>query len=111
MDVKIFAHNGRMLIKSAFSFADGDPLLLYVEKCPGGIVRLTDAGQTRMHLRDEPDSFCAGERAKLFRQMMAKAGVEENDGQIFLDTPKDQIRAAVLQLSEAIRLLVESLEP
>lgn len=112
MDVKIFAHNGRMLIKSPFSFADCDPLLLYVEKRPDGIVRLTDGGRIRTYLRDENTSSSKGDLEKRIQHILKHmgVGVQEKDGQIFMDVSQDQIRSAVFQLSETIARLMDALE-
>ncbi|WP_414041937.1 DUF1828 domain-containing protein [Acidithiobacillus sp. M4-SHS-6] len=38
------------MVNTPFSFPDGDPFVLYLEERPGGILRLTDAGHTLMHL-------------------------------------------------------------
>lgn len=106
-DVRLLKRNGHTIVNTPFSFPDGDPFVLYLEERPGGLLRLTDAGHTMMHLSYESDvdKFRQGTRGKLFEQVLANGGAEEDDGQIFLDTAPDQLGTAVFRLSQTLASL------
>jgi hypothetical protein len=95
---------GFLQVVTPFTFSDGDVFQLYLQETPGGGVRLTDYGHTFMHLSYENDlsKLREGTRGKLLDQVLAESGVEEDGGQLFLDTDIRGVGARILRFGQAI---------
>jgi hypothetical protein len=95
---------GYWQIVTPFSFADGDTFQVYLEETTAGGVRLTDYGHTLMHLsyENDLDKFREGTRAKLLAQVLATAGLREEEGRLVLDSSLDSLGANVLQFGQAL---------
>lgn len=93
----------RVAIVTPFSFPDGDALSIFAEPAAGGI-RITDCGNTLMHLSYymDVDDLGGGSRAEIFRSILADAGVKERNGALFIDTRSSAVADAVFRLSQAI---------
>lgn len=103
-DVKLIKRNDKIVVRTPFSFPDGDPYLIYLTERPGGAIRLSDAGHTLMHLSYENDveKFKQGTRGKLFDQVLSQNGVSNEDGEIFLDTTPNKVGSAIFKLGQTI---------
>ena len=103
-DVKLIKRNGRIVVKTPFSFPDGDPYLIYMTEQPGGAIRLSDAGHTMMHLsyENDVDKFRQGTRGKLFDLVLNQNGVTNEDGELFVDTPPNKIGSAIFKFGQTI---------
>lgn len=106
-DVQILQRNSHVVVSTPFLFPDGDPFVLYLEERPGGVLRLSDAGHTMMHLsyENELDKFRQGTRGKLFEQVLASGGATECEGEIFVETSPDQLGRAIFRISQTITSL------
>jgi hypothetical protein len=95
---------GRLVISTPFFFPDGDPYLVYVEERPGGVLRLTDAGHTLMHLsyENDTDKFREGTRGRLFDQILSEQDVIERDGEFFIDAPPHALGSAFFRLAQTL---------
>jgi hypothetical protein len=96
--------NGRLVIATPFFFPDGDPYLVYVEERPGGVLRLTDAGHTLMHLsyENDIDKFREGTRGRLFEQILSEQNVTEEAGAFFIDAPPHGLATAFFRLAQTL---------
>lgn len=95
---------GYLQILTPFTFTDGDAFQLYLQEMPGGGVRLTDFGHTLMHLsyENELGKFREGTRGKLFEQVLATAGMREENGLLILDSDLETLGAGVLQFGQGL---------
>jgi hypothetical protein len=95
---------GHLQILTPFAFTDGDIFQVYLQEMPGGGARLTDYGHTLMHLSYENDlgKFREGTRGKLFEQVLASAGMREEQGQLIFDTVPDNLGASILQFGQGL---------
>jgi hypothetical protein len=95
---------GHLQILTPFTFTDGDTFQVYLQEMPGGGVRLTDFGHTLMHLSYENDlgKLREGTRGKLFDQVLATAGMREENGQLIFDSALEGLGAGVLQFGQGL---------
>jgi hypothetical protein len=91
-------------ILTPFTFTDGDTFQLYLQEKPGGGVQLTDFGHTLMQMSYENDlaKFREGTRGKLFEQVLANAGMREENGQLVLDAALDNLGAGILRYGQGL---------
>lgn len=108
-EVKLVERGGRIVLRTPFSFPDGDPYILYLEEISSGAVRLTDAGHTLMHLsyENEIDKFRQGTRGKLFDQILADSGLSISDGALKIDTSPDQVGVSIFRIGQAINSIYD----
>ena len=95
---------GHLQILTPFAFTDGDTFQVYLQEMPGGGVRLTDFGHTLMHLSYENDlgKLREGTRGKLFDQVLATAGMREENGQLIFDAALESLGASILQFGQGM---------
>jgi len=95
---------GYLQILTPFTFTDGDVFQVYLQEMPGGGVRLTDFGNTFMHLsyENELGKFREGTRGKLFEQVLANAGMREENGQLIFDAALENLGSGVLQFGQGL---------
>lgn len=100
---------GFIEIVTPFTFSDGDSYQVYLEEMSGGGLRLNDFGHTLMHLSYDNDvsKFREGTRGKLWEQLLAESGVQEEEGKLFMDTNLDTLGARVLQFGQVITRLYD----
>lgn len=103
-DVRVVQRGDRLMVLTPFFFPDGDGYVLYLEERPGGIVRFSDGGHTLMHLSYEMDidKLNEGTRERVFRQILSNYGVQEQEGEIFLETPQAELGQALFRLGQAL---------
>lgn len=92
------------IIRTPFTFPDGDPYQVYLKELPGGLLRVSDMGHTLTHLsyENDTDKFRKGTRGKLFDQIMAEGKITEDDGEFYVDTAPDSLAPAIFRLSHAL---------
>src|SRR5437868_2548366 len=95
---------GRLVITTPFFFSDGDPYLVYIQERPGGVLRLTDAGHTLMHLSYENDveKFRDGTRGRLFEQILNEQDVSELNGEFYIDASPNDLGTAFFRLAQTL---------
>ncbi|MEE9430458.1 MAG: DUF1828 domain-containing protein, partial [Melioribacteraceae bacterium] len=104
-EVNIRQKNKKLLsVETPFFFADGDPYQIYIKEMPGGIIRLTDMGHTMMHLsyENDLDKFREGTRGKIFEQIKSETFIEENDGELYIETPVENLGFNIFRLGQAL---------
>lgn len=92
------------IIRTPFTFPDGDPYQVYLKELPGGLLRVSDMGHTLTHLsyENDTDKFRKGTRGKLFDQIMAEGKITEDDGEFYVDAAPDCLAPAIFRLSHAL---------
>jgi hypothetical protein len=95
---------GYLQVLTPFTFTDGDTFQVYLHETPGGGARLTDFGHTLMHLSYENDlgKLREGTRGKLFDQVLAGAGMREENGQLVVDATLESLGASILQFGQGL---------
>jgi hypothetical protein len=93
-----------LTIETPFFFPDGDPYQLYLKEMPGGIIRLTDMGHTLMHISYDidTDKLKEGTRGRIFEQIKAETHIDEDQGELFIDTPLENLGFNIFRLGQAL---------
>lgn len=103
-DVRLTSRKGRVVVTTPFLFSDGDPYIVHLEERPGGVLRITDAGHTMMHLsyENDIDKFRKGTRGKILEQVLSQGEVEETDGEFYFDTTPAELSTSILRFSQTL---------
>jgi len=96
--------DGRLMVQTPFVFSDGDTYAIYLESLPGGGVRITDAGQTLMHLSYSIDvnTLREGRRAQFLEKILSESSVTEKDGELYVDSPLETLGGHLFSFGQAI---------
>lgn len=103
-DVKLVERDdGYILVSTPFEFDDGDAYSLFLKPTAGG-VRITDRGTTMMHLSYTNDlkKFRDGTRGALLQQLVQGAGLQEENGEFFLDVDGSDIGPALVKFGQGL---------
>ena len=97
-------HDGRLMLKSPFTFPDGDHHPIYLYDTPGGDVKLSDPGNTLMHVsyEDDVDFFHEGATDSLRGQIVRESGIDEDEGIFSMDAPPDFMATALFRFGLAL---------
>ena len=93
-----------LMLESPFTFPDGDHVPIYLSETVSGGIVLSDRGHTLMHISydHDVDSFYEGARATLREQIVRESGIEEDRGIFSMETPPDQVAAALFWFGQAL---------
>ncbi len=96
--------DGNIMITTPFRFPDGDGFSIYLKRLPSGGVRLSDMGSTLMHLSYEQDvdRLKEGSRLKVYSQILSEMGVDDDDGELFLEAPVTELAQSVFRFGQAL---------
>lgn len=112
-NVRIQEHGEFFAIDSPFYFPDGDAYQVYLEENGTGGLRLSDKGHLLMRISYEMDvdSLFKGGRNTLRRQILAENGIgmNEDNGEIFLDTPAAQLSEAIFTFGQGLTRVYDML--
>jgi hypothetical protein len=103
-DVQLIPRDdGYLFVSTPFEFDDGDAYSVYLKPGVGG-VRITDRGTTMMHLSYSNDlkKFRDGTRGALLQQLVQGAGLQEQDGEFFMDVPGEDIGPAIVRFGQGL---------
>ncbi len=91
-------------VATPWTFPDGDGYSIYVSPAPTGGLRVSDQGLTMMRLSYENDiaKLREGTRGRLLTQVLADAGLSEDEGEFYLDATADELGASVLRMGQAL---------
>ena len=91
-------------VDTPWTFPDGDGYSIYISTAPTGGLRISDQGLTLMRMSYENDltKLRDGTRGRLLGQVLADAGLQEDDGEFFLDSTADDLGASVLRLGQGL---------
>lgn len=104
-DVRVVPQEEDLLyVVTPFTFGDGDTYAIYLQTLPAGGFRITDLGGTLMRLSYDNDlaKLKDGTRGRVFRQIVAELGLQEDNGEFYLDSPADQLGASIFRFGQAI---------
>ncbi len=82
-----------------FYHEDGDMVDIFLEKQPeeNGLYRICDHGMTLMRLSYQY-SIDTPNKERIFKRILSENYVNESNGNLYIDCPKDNLYAAILQL-------------
>ncbi|MDI1258189.1 DUF1828 domain-containing protein [Aquabacterium sp.] len=108
-DVKLVKKGDRLMIRTPFSFPDGDPYIIYLSELSNGFIKLSDAGHTMMHLsyENDVDKFRQGTRGKIFDQILTQHGIFDSHGELFVETMPGKIGSAIFKFGQAINSITD----
>ncbi len=98
--------DGALLLRTRFSFPDGDRYPIHLSEAPSGGLRLSDRGHTLMRVSydHDVDSFMDGTRGMLLERIMGETGLQWNEdgGALCLDTTPDRLSEALFVFGQAL---------
>lgn len=82
---------------------DGDAFTAYLEQVPAGW-KISDLGNTMMRLSYENDlsKLLTGARVRLYETILAENGLTDDDGEIFLTVPAEQLGRGLFALGQGL---------
>jgi len=82
---------------------DGDMMDIFLEKAPNGEnhIRVSDHGMTLMRLSYSFD-LNTENKERIFQRIISENGVQEADGNLFIDTRPESLYSAVLQFAHTV---------
>ncbi|PAU79196.1 DUF1828 domain-containing protein [Halomonas salipaludis] len=100
-DVRVTARKDSVRVSLPLVARDGDHHTVYLSRGDGGW-RISDMGTTFMRLSYESDlnSILSGPRGRLFQQIIGESGVNENDGELFVEVPADGLLRGLFSLGQ-----------
>lgn len=108
-DVRVVTQEGGLLyVSTPFAFSDGDTYPIYLHRSPTGGFRISDMGETLMHLSydDKVPTLREGARGRKLYQILAESGLRESRGEFYLDTSADHLGASIVRFGEAIAQII-----
>lgn len=103
-DVQLIPRDdGFIFVSTPFEFDDGDAYSVYLKPGAGG-VRITDRGTTMMHLSYSNDlkKFRDGTRGALLQQVIQSSGLQEQDGEFFIDVSGEDVGPAIVRFGQGL---------
>ena len=96
--------DGELMLRTHFSFPDGDGYPFQLAEAPSGGLRLSDCGHTLMHISYEHDidSFVTGTRGMLLERIIAESGIHQQRGVFSVDTSVDRLPEAIFRFGQAL---------
>lgn len=96
--------DGTLFVSTPFTFSDGDEYGIYLHQLPTGGLRISDMGNTLMHLSYEHDisKLREGTRGKVFSQILSELDLGDDEGDLFIDTPADKLGASIFRFGQAL---------
>ena len=96
--------DGEFMLRTHFTFPDGDGYPFHLAAAPSGGLRLSDHGHTLMHISYEHDidSFLAGTRGMLLERIVGESGLRHDGGVFSIDTSADRLPEAIFSLGQAL---------
>ena len=96
--------DGELMLRTHFTFPDGDGYPFHLAEAPSGGLRLSDHGHTLMHISYEHDidSFLTGTRGMLLERIVGESGIDQNGGAFFVDTTAERLPEAIFNFGQAL---------
>ena len=104
-DVAVDARpDGELMLRTHFTFPDGDGYPFHLAEAASGGLRLSDHGHTLMHISYEHDidAFLTGTRGMLLERIVGESGIHHDDGVFSVDTAPDRLPEAIFTLGQAL---------
>ena len=92
------------MLRTHFTFPDGDGYPFYLAESPAGGLRLSDLGHTLMHISYEHDidTFLTGTRRMLLEQIVGESGIIYDSGVFSVETSIELLPAAIFGFGQAL---------
>lgn len=102
-DVVVRARGDLLTVSIPMVARDGDGLTAYLSRTTGGW-RISDAANTLMRLSYENDvnKLLGGGRGNLYAQILAESGLQEDDGELYLEVPANGLTQGLFNLGQGI---------
>lgn len=97
--------NGKFVIYSPFIFPDTEGHSISLKLTDSGKVRLSDNATTIMRLSyDTPDveNYYKGDKGSIMKQTLELHGINEDDGEFYIEVETKDIANGVLKLYQAL---------
>lgn len=96
--------DGAMMLRTHFTFPDGDGYPFRLSEAPSGGLRLSDNGHTLMHISYEHDvdSFLTGTRGMLLERIVGESGISHAEGVFSVDTSTEGLPEAIFSFGQAL---------
>ena len=96
--------DGALMVRTPFTFPDGDRYPIHVSEAPSGGLCLSDRGHTlmRMSYEHDIDSFVVGAQGKLLDRIMSESGLRWDGGAVCLDTRVEHLPEAIFTFGQAL---------
>ncbi|MBI4723271.1 MAG: DUF1828 domain-containing protein [Candidatus Stahlbacteria bacterium] len=82
-------------------YEDGDMMDIYIQLLENGRIKVCDFGKTLMHLSYSFD-IDTDNKEKIFNQILSQNHIENNDGNLYIDTNSNNLYSSVMQLSQVM---------
>ncbi|MDB5818131.1 MAG: hypothetical protein JWQ11_1771 [Rhizobacter sp.] len=102
-EVSVSDRGDKLAISLPMTGRDGDHMTIYAAPTAGGW-RLSDMGATMMRLSYEHDlqKLLTGARERLLQSILREQGLEEDDGELFVEVPADGIARGLFVLGQGL---------
>ena len=96
--------DGELMLRTHFTFPDGDGFPFHLLEAPAGGLRLSDKGHTLMHISYEHDidAFLAGTRRMLMDRIVGESEIAFDEGVFSLETSAERLPDAMFRFGQAL---------
>ena len=96
--------DGELMLRTHFSFPDGDRYPFHLSEAPAGGLRLSDHGHTLMRISYEHDidSFLGGSRGALLERILLESDLRRDEGLFYVDTSPERLPEAIFRFGQAL---------
>ena len=96
--------DGGLMLRTHFTFPDGDGYPFHLAEAPAGGLRLSDLGHTLMHISYEHDidAFLTGTRGMLLERIVGESGIVYDEGVLSLETSAERLPEAIFGFGQAL---------
>ena len=96
--------DGELMLRTHFTFPDGDGYPFHLSEAPSGGLRLSDHGHTLMHISYEHDidSFLTGTRGMLLERIVGESGIAQDGGVFSVDTFAEELPQTIFSFGQAL---------
>ncbi|WP_419918211.1 DUF1828 domain-containing protein [Candidatus Poriferisocius sp.] len=96
--------DGELMLRTHFTFPDGDSFPFHLAEAPAGGFRLSDDGHTLMHISYEHDidSFLTGKRWILLEQVIGENQICYDGGVFYIDTSAERLPESIFNFGQAL---------
>ena len=96
--------DGELMLRTHFTFPDGDGYPFHLAEAPAGGLRLSDQGHTLMHISCEHDidTFLSGTRGMLLERIVGESGISYDEGAFSLETSTERLPEAIFGFGQAL---------
>ena len=104
-DVGVIARpDGELMLRTHFTFPDGDGYPFHLAEAPSGGLRLSDHGHTLMHISYEHDidALLTGTRGMLLDRIVGESGLSYEEGVFAVETSAEQLPEAIFNFGQAL---------